>query len=242
MKTSGNPALSEKRMFSYEAGAERMTISATVTKTAVLFLILCVSAFIFGTMSGGLGVGSAVFWAFLITGFIIALVITFKPVTAPLLAPVYSIVEGGFLGILSGLYNQAYPGIALQAVMVTMGIFSVMLVMYMTKTIVPTERFKSGLKAAFGGILVSYVLGFVMSLFGFHPGIFSNGWVGILFSLIVAGVASFSLILDFEFIDKASKNGAPRFMEWYGAFALILTLVWLYMTILRLLSKLQGRD
>jgi len=179
----------------------------------------------------------------LIGGFVIALVTIFKKNLSPITVPIYALLEGLFLGGISRFFEDRFPGIASQAIILTLGILGALLLAYKSKLIKPTENFKLGVFAATGGIAMIYVIGFVMSLFGSGiPLIHESGMIGIGFSVFVVIIASLNLVLDFDFIEQGAEQGAPKYMEWYGAFGLLVTLIWLYLEILRLLAKLQSRD
>ena len=184
-------------------------------------------------------------WVFggLIVGFITAIVICFKQTWAPMLAPVYALAEGLFLGGISASFEAQYPGIVIQAVGGTFGTLAALLLCYQSGLIRATENFKLGIVAATGGIFFVYLISMIGGMFGFPiPFIHSAGPVGIGFSVVVVIIAALNLVLDFDFIETAAKRGAPKYLEWYGAFALMVTLVWLYLEILRLLSKLNSRN
>lgn len=237
---SGNPALSDKMFQGTRVGAgqEVMTSSGAYQKTAIL-LGLCISAASFTWSEGG--AGFAMFG--LIGGLIFALITIFKKEWAMFTAPLYAICEGVALGGISFMYQTQYPGIVMNAIMLTFSVMALMLFMYSSGRIKVTEGLKKGIFAATGAIFLVYMIGFVMSFFGSGiPMIHGSGLVGIGFSVVVVGIASFNLLLDFDFIEKASSTrSAPKFMEWYAAFGLMVTLVWLYLEILRLLSKLNDR-
>ena len=176
-----------------------------------------------------------------IGGFIAALVTIFKPEIAPTSAPIYAALEGLALGAISVVFENQYPGIVIQAIGLTFGILASLLIAYKTGLIKPTENFKLGLFAATGGIFLVYLVSIIMNMFG-GAGIsliHSNGMFGIGFSLVVVVIASLNLVLDFDFIEQGAENSLPKYMEWYGAFSLMVTLIWLYLEILRLLSKLR---
>ena len=223
-----------------------MTVNGTVTKTFILTALLMASAtWVWNTLSAAASsglVGPALFGG-LIVGMIAAVVISFSTRTAPWLAPVYALAEGCVLGALSLMYEKQFHGIVMSAVLLTSGVLAAMLAAYSTGLIRATERFRTMVVAATGGIALTYLLSMVLGFFGIHiPGIFGNGLVGIVFSLAVVAIAAFNLVIDFDFIEQGAAQGAPKHMEWYGGFALLVTLVWLYMEILRLLSKLRSRD
>ena len=179
----------------------------------------------------------------LVLGLICAIVLMFKKTWAPVLTPAYALFEGLALGGISATFEVRFPGIVLQAVMATVGVFAALLFAYKTGMIRATENFKLGIVAATGGIGLIYLVGFVLSFFGMSiPLIHESGPIGIGFSLVVVVIASLNLVMDFDFIEEGAESGAPKYMEWYGAFGLTVTLVWLYLEMLRLLSKLQSRD
>jgi uncharacterized YccA/Bax inhibitor family protein len=176
----------------------------------------------------------------LLGGFAMALVTAFFPKASPVTGPIYAGLEGLALGGISSLVEKAYQGIVLQAVELSVGVLAIMLFLYGVGLIRATERFKMGVVAATGAVCLVYLVGFVMSFFGAAiPYIHSSGPIGIGFSLVVVVIAALNLILDFDFIEKGVQNQAPKYMEWYGAFTLMVTLVWMYLEILRLLSKMR---
>jgi uncharacterized YccA/Bax inhibitor family protein len=175
-------------------------------------------------------------------GFIAAMVTIFKKEWSPITAPIYALLEGLFLGSLSAMLELRFPGIAIESVALTFGTCFCMLIAYRSGLIRPTQRFTMGIVAATGGIAVVYFASMILGLFHVQiPGIFGSGPVGILFSLAVVIVAALNLILDFNVIEEGASRGAPKYMEWYSAFGLMVTLVWLYLEIIRLLSKLRDR-
>ncbi len=242
IEKSSNPALSEKifEKQGFVSHGEKMTVQGTVNKSLILFVCAIVPAYyVFDMFLAGhstmglLAVGA-------IGGFIAALVTIFKPTVAPISAPIYAALEGLFLGGVSAIAEMSFPGIAFQAVMLTFGTMFIMLVTYRTGLIKVNEKFRSGIIAATGAIALIYFINFIMSFFGESmPMIHEGGLMGIGFSLVVIAIAALNLLLDFDFIEKSSLHGAPKYMEWYGAFGLMVTLVWLYLEILRLLSKLN---
>lgn len=252
MLRSSNPTLNDKAFRRFGTAAEpadAMTLQGTVNKTLILMGILLVAAFPMWTnvheaaASGG-GMGTIIPWAFggSIAGLILALVIWFKPKTAPITAPLYAVAKGLFLGAISAIFELAYPGIVIQAVACTMGTLVALLLAYTSRLIQATENFKLGVTAATGGIMIVYAISFVMRMFGSGiPYIHESGLIGIGFSVFVIIIAALNLVLDFDFIENAAEQRAPKFMEWLGAFGLLVTLVWLYIEFLRLLSKLRER-
>ena len=176
-----------------------------------------------------------------IGGFIVAIVTIFKKNWAPITVPIYAILEGLFLGGISQIFEKQFPGIVTQAIILTLGILGALLIAYKTKLIKPTENFKLGVSAATGGIFLVYLINFIMGFFGSSiPMIHESGLMGIGFSIFVVIIAALNLVLDFDFIEQGVELGAPKYMEWYGAFGLMVTLIWLYLEILRLLAKLQS--
>ncbi len=251
MIRSGNPALKESTFLDLGSGAivrgsdDVMTMNGTVHKTG-LMLLLCVltAAFAWSQVSTPAGIVGAgpYLWGGLIGGLVLALVTIFKKEWSPISAPLYALVEGFFLGAISAQFNYMYDGIVMQAVLLTFGTLFAMLFTYRSGLIKATEKFKMGVAAATGGIFLVYLASMVLGFFGVQiPLIHESGIVGIGFSLFVVVIAALNLVMDFDFIETGVEKGAPKYMEWYGAFGLIVTLVWLYVEFLRLLSKLQSR-
>jgi uncharacterized YccA/Bax inhibitor family protein len=167
----------------------------------------------------------------------------FKPVWSPVTAPLYAAAEGLFLGAISALYEQRFHGIVLQAVLLTSGTLLALLAVYSMRLVRVTQNFRLGLLAATGGVALVYLLTIVLGLFGIHiPYIHDSGAIGIGFSIVVVVIAALNLVLDFDFIENGCARGAPKYMEWYAGFGLLVTLVWLYLEMLRLLSKLSRRN
>lgn len=222
-----------------------MTVSGTVNKAGLL--MLCVVATAAWTWNQVLTSGDyssvsgyAMLGAF--GGFITAMVTIFKKEWSPVTAPIYALLEGLFLGGFSAMMELRFPGIAIESVALTFGTCFCMLLAYRSGLIRPTQKFMIGVVAATGGIALVYLASMVLGMFHVQiPGIFGSGPVGILFSLAVVVIASFNLILDFGMIEQGAASGAPKYMEWYSAFGLMMTLVWLYLEIVRLLSKLRDR-
>jgi uncharacterized YccA/Bax inhibitor family protein len=255
---TGNPALNDKTFENFgvyrrdvaaeQAPVATMTINGTAQKTLFLLLLAMGTAcFTWSKTFSAIEANpaAAMPWALggLVVGAITALVICFKHTWAPALAPVYALAEGLFLGGLSATFEAQYPGIVIQAVGGTFGTLAGLLLAYQSGLIKATENFKLGIVAATGGIGLVYLISIIGGLFGFPvPYIHAAGPIGIGFSLVVVVIAALNLVLDFDFIEQAAERGAPKYLEWYGAFALMVTLVWLYMEILRLLSKLRSRD
>jgi uncharacterized YccA/Bax inhibitor family protein len=175
-------------------------------------------------------------------GFVLALVTVFKPKMGHVTVPAYAVAQGIFLGVISMIFNAQYPGIVVQAVFLTFGTLGALLLAYMSGLIKATENFKLGIVAATGGIAFLYLINMVMGFFGSQISVISsNDTMGIIFSGVVVVIAALNLVLDFDFIEEGAEMGAPKYMEWYGAFGLLVTLIWLYLEILRLLAKLSSR-
>ncbi|THF84221.1 Bax inhibitor-1/YccA family protein [Cohnella fermenti] len=243
---SGNPTLNDdtfENSQGYPSGAPVMTIDGTVNKAFITLVLLLAGAFVSwsrffdGYAVGGYAIAGA------IGGFVLALIISFKRTTAPYLVPIYAVLEGVFLGALSASYEYVYNGITLQAALLTMCVFVALLLAYKSRLIRATENFKLGVFSATMGIMLVYLLSFVLGLFGIEvPYLHDNSVIGIIISLVIVVVAALNLVLDFDFIEAGAQGGAPKYMEWYGAFGLMVTLVWLYVEMLRLLAKLRSRD
>ncbi|HEX3905700.1 MAG TPA: Bax inhibitor-1/YccA family protein [Polyangia bacterium] len=254
---TSNPALSSKSFGGFVAvdpsapstssrtETRAMTIQGTVDKTAILLAITIFAAIwpwrmLFETRDPSAVVPWLMFGT--LGGFVTAMVTIFKKSWAPVTAPIYAVCEGLALGGISAMFELRYHGIAFQAMALTFGVLAVMLVAYKTKAIRATEGFKLGVIAATGAIALVYLLSMVLGMFGVHMGfMYSSGPLGIGISLVVVVVAALNLVLDFDVVEQGARMGAPKFMEWYGAFGILLTLVWLYLEILRLLSKLNDR-
>lgn len=214
-----------------------MTVAGTINKIGILFLLLLVGASISWYMPSPLFV-----WGGAIGGFIVAIVTVFKKEWSPITAPLYSILEGLFLGAISITFAQMYDGIVYNAVILTLGVFAAMLMIYRSGLIKVTHRFRMGILAATGGIFLVYMASIVLGFFGIELGLVTGtGMYGIGFSLLIIVIAALNLVLDFDLIEKGAEAKAPGYFEWYTAFGLIITLVWLYIEMLRLLSKLQRR-
>ncbi len=226
---------------------ESMTISGTVNKTGILLLCVLATAmwtwnqfFANGTGAEGASAVGGYVMVGAFGGFILAMVTIFKKEWAPVTAPLYALCEGLFLGALSATMEMRFPGIAIESVALTFGTCFALLAAYRSGMIRATEKFTMGVVAATGGIALVYFLSMILGFFHVQvPGIFGSGPVGILFSVAVVIVAALNLILDFAVIEEGAYRGLPKYMEWYSAFGLIVTLVWLYLEIIRLLSKLR---
>jgi uncharacterized YccA/Bax inhibitor family protein len=223
-----------------------MTLNGTVNKTGILLVLAIAAAgWTWHLFTQSLNTADVTPWMFggLIGGFIFALITIFKKEWSPVTAPAYALLEGLALGGISASFEVRYPGIAIQAVGLTFGTLFVLLLAYRSGLIPVTQKFRLGIVAATGGIAVFYLLEMILGIFGIHfTSINGSGAIGIGFSLIVVVVAALNLVLDFDFIEKGVQYGAPKYMEWYGAFGIMVTLIWLYLEILRLLSKLNRRN
>ena len=241
---SGNPALSADTFTSIPRTSSEnvMTIGGTVNKTAFALAILFLAATYVWSQGVAGALPTGFIWGGFIGGFVVALVTVFKQTWAPYTTPLYAGLEGLALGGISFIFEQQYPGIVSQAIFLTFGTLGGLLLAYRSGVIRATENFKLGVVAATGGIGLVYFLSFILGFFGIDiPLIHSSGTFGILFSLFVVVIAALNLVLDFDFIEEGAERGAPQYMEWYGAFGLLVTLVWLYLEILRLLVKLRSR-
>ena len=244
MIRSGNPTLRKKTFENLtNTSDEVMTLDGAVNKTAISLAILLLAAYY--TYSNA--IMDYIVIGF-VAGFILAILTIFKKEWSPITVPIYALLEGLALGGISKIYADAFePGIVPQAIMLTLGILFALLFAYKTRIIKATENFKLGVFAATGGIAIVYLISFLMSMFGggglpvmdpTNSSMFSIG-----FSLVVVVIASLNLVMDFDFIEEGAANGAPKYMEWYGAFGLLVTLIWLYLEILKLLAKLySNRD
>lgn len=247
MRTS-NPTLNDKIFQGAKAaqGEEVMTLEGAVNKTGLLILITMVSAaWSWYEFFNGRGADAMTIYmgGGALVGFILALIIMFKKTTAGLLSPVYAVAEGIMLGAFSAFVETRYPGIPMQAIAITFGILFALLLVYKSGLIPVTQNFRLGVAAATGGILVLYLFSFVLGFFGIEMSfLHSSSPISILISLAIVVVASLNLVLDFDFIERAAEAGVPKYMEWYSGFALLVTLVWLYLEVVRLLIKLQSRN
>jgi uncharacterized YccA/Bax inhibitor family protein len=239
MLRTSNPALKETtfRNLPRAMAGEAMTLQGTVNKTGIsLLILLAAAAFVWN---------SEVYQPFivigLIGGLVAAMVTIFKNTAAPFTTPLYAAFEGLLLGGISKMFEMQYPGIVINAVALTFGTLAALLAAYSTGIIRPSENFKLGIFAATGAIALLYMVSMVLGFFGVRvPYIHDSSPIGIAFSVFVVIIAALNLVLDFDFIERGAEAGAPRYMEWVGAFGLLVTLVWLYLEILHLLAKLQG--
>jgi uncharacterized YccA/Bax inhibitor family protein len=246
---TGNPALGDNTF----TGVGRLSrtdaaMTAQGTATKALLLLMCVlvtASWIWSKYSQAMNPQVVTPWVAggAVVGFIVALVTVFKPTWAPITAPVYALLEGLVIGGVSALFEAQFPGIVIQAVALTFGTCLVLLLAYKTGMIRATENFKMGVVAATGGIMLFYLITMVLGFFGIQmPLMYGNSWASIGFSGFVVIIAALNLVLDFDFIEQGAARGAPKYMEWYGAFGLMVTLIWLYLEMLRLLAKLRSRE
>ncbi len=246
---TGNPALSDNTFTGVGRLArteEVMTAQGTANKALLLLLCVLVTAsWIWSKYFQAMNPQVVTPWLAVggIAGFIVAIVTVFKPAWAPVTAPLYSLLEGLVIGGVSALFETQFPGIVIQAVSLTLGTCLVMLLAYKTGMIRATENFKLGVVAATGGIALFYLITIVLGFFHIQmPLMYGNSLASIGFSVVVVIIAALNLVLDFDFIEQGAAQGAPKYMEWYGAFGLMVTLIWLYLEMLRLLAKLRSRD
>ena len=242
--SSNNPML--RKLSSSDAIKDRstgvMTRGGAIGKTVLLFVLLLA------------GVGIAVFtnfsflqvpfgWvALMIAGVVLSLVTAFVPKASPITAPFYAVIEGMLLGAISAMYGSLYNGIVFQAILVTVGIFLMTLLFYATGIIRVTARFRAGILIATLGVMFVYLADFVLSLIGLPIGYFhSSGLIGIVINVVIVIIAALNFMIDFDYFDRASEMGAPKYMEWYLGYSIMVTFVWLYLEVLRLLSRLSSR-
>ncbi len=247
MEASSNPTLNgrifEKARASLNSGAT-MTVAGTANKALILLAVLLLTAgWSYVNLSAYASFMREVTITCAIVGLGVAVLTAFKPAWSPITAPIYAAIQGVFVGVLSGIFDARYPGIVLQAVGLTSACLFTMLIAYRTGWLQATDGFRRGVTIATIAVGLFYLAVWIASFFGIQAPAFINGSspLGIFFSLFVVGLATLNLILDFDFIERASQEGLEKYMEWYGAFGLMVTLVWLYIEILRLLSKLQRR-
>jgi uncharacterized YccA/Bax inhibitor family protein len=251
---TSNPAFSrkifEKNYSDYAYGDSVMTLRGTVNKSFLMLLLVILGAAytwrIFFQNPDPTAIPPSLI-AYMIGGalggFILSMVVIFRPVTSPWAAPVYAVLEGLFLGAISAFFEYRLPGIVMQAATLTFLTLLVMLFLYRSGIIRVTNKFRTGVLAATGAIALMYFISFILSMFHVPvPFMYGGGTLGIVINLVIVGVAALNLVLDFDFIERGSEGNLPKFMEWYSAFALMVTLVWLYLEILRLLSRLNSRN
>jgi uncharacterized YccA/Bax inhibitor family protein len=241
---SNNPVFKEDMFRKAPVGTieGRMTIAGTIGKMGFLLaLVLCAAVYSWGVLDRNQNIMPFLYGG-AFGGFILAMVIIFKKEWSPFLAPAYALAEGLFLGTISVLYSQVYEGIILQAVGLTIATFIAMLVLYSTRIIRATEKFKAVVFTATAGIAIFYLIAMVLHMFNIEmPYLHDSSTIGVIISLVIVVVAALNLIMDFDLIETGSAMGAPKYFEWYASFGLLVTLIWLYLEILRLISKLNRR-
>ncbi len=252
---TGNPVLSDEtfdREARQSSDSSVMTIGGAIQKTALLTVLLVAAGAVSWTLvtDGGTAVDHPIGNYRLLFGlvaplaaFAFAMITAFVPKAAPYTSPIYAVLEGLFLGAVSSWFNGAYAGIAVEAAMLTVGTLAIMLFLYATRWIVVTNKLRTGIMAATGAVCLMYLASFLLNIFGVNfPYLQGSGLISIGISMVVVAVAAFNLVLDFDMIESGARQRAPKYMEWYAAFGLLVTLVWLYLELLRLLAKLRGRD
>jgi len=256
LSSTSNPVFSRNifgKAMSASYSEEQMTVRGTMNKTMLILLFVLASAYFvwqrffeayspenplaaMSTIKLYLAIGG-------IGGFIVAMIASFSPRKAGFFTPIYAIFEGMFLGGISAMFEAQLPGLIIRAVAITFAVFLGMLLIYQQRIIKVTGKFRRGMIAAIFGIMMIYLVGWISSLFGANLSFLSGGGTfGIIFSLIVTGISAFSLLLDFDFIEQNAQMGAPKYMEWYSVFGLLVSLVWLYINILKLLAIFSSRD
>jgi uncharacterized YccA/Bax inhibitor family protein len=250
---TANPALNKKTFTGFQVAdsTSAMTIQGTVNKIFIMLLLVLAGALYtwrlaFDAMQADSIEASRAILPWMIGGglggFILALITVFKRTWAPVTGPVYAILEGLFLGGISAYLEFLYPGIVMQAVALTLGILFALLMAYKSRLIKPTKNLRLGIVAATGGVMLLYMFSFLLNLFGIPVGyLHSNSLLSIGINLVIVVIAALNLVLDFDFIEQGAASNAPKYMEWYAAFGLMVTLIWLYIEILRLLSKIASR-
>ncbi|MFO7934541.1 MAG: Bax inhibitor-1/YccA family protein [Bacteroidales bacterium] len=245
---SSNPAMTGRifEQVSRDSSATgTMTINGTITKVGLMLLLVIAAASFTWNQVTGVNPGNVQLYTIggAIGGFITAMITIFRPQSSPVTAPIYAILEGLFLGSITAMINSAYPGVAFQAVLLTFGTLFTMLLLYRSGRIRATPRFRRGVFMATGAVFFAYLFSWIFSLFGMPMGFMhSGGALGIIINLVIIVIAALNLIMDFDFIERGARMEAPKFMEWYGAFGLMVTLIWLYIEFLRLLARFAGRE
>lgn len=240
MKNSGNPFLKEsvmqKSSIPYDlSGEQSMTVKGAIDKSLILFGIMMVTTLISYSLPSTLFL-----WVGAIGGLIAVIVASFKQTLSPFLAPIYALLEGLFVGTISAMYAAAFDGIIFHAVTLTISMLLLMLIIYRLELVKVTDKFRAGVFMATGAVFLVYMLSWVLGFFGINlPYLHEGGIMGIGISVVIIGIAAMNLLLDFDMFEKGEQYGAPRYMEWFAAMGLLITLVWLYIEFLRLLSKLQ---
>ncbi|RLD58410.1 MAG: hypothetical protein DRJ01_12600 [Bacteroidetes bacterium] len=250
---TSNPALNKNTFekFTYaNEQANAMTFTGAINKTGIMLLLVVLGAMytwklFFNSYNIESGTSAVMTWVAVggIGGFILSLITIFNQKNSSIFAPIYAVLEGLFLGGISAIFEASYPGIVLRAVALTFSVLFTMLFLYRTKMIKPTERFKAGVISATGGIVIMYFLSFIFSIFGANMSfLYGNSLLSIGISIFVVVIAALNLVLDFDFIEQGVQYKVPKYMEWYSAFGITVTLVWLYIEILNLLLKLSSRS
>ena len=239
---SSNPVMTEqafqKSAGTLVQGGETMTVNGAVNKTLILTGIL-----LLGTVFSYANPNPILMWGGAIGGFIVVIISVFKPQYSNITAPIYAGLEGLFVGGISAAYASVFKGIIFQAVTITMAILFMMLFLYKSGIIKVTKSFRTGVIMATGAVALVYIVSLVLGMFGIQiPYLHQGGMIGIGISLVIIGIASLNLLLDFDNFEKGEQYGAPAYMEWFSAMGLLITLVWLYLEVLRLVAMLSGRD
>jgi uncharacterized YccA/Bax inhibitor family protein len=256
MQQSGNPVLKNSLLSQFPAEhgvGQTMTLRGAMNKVLTCLVLVVVSALFTWNQyisvlnathnpAAAMSATSLYLWVGLIAGLILALATSFKPMWSPVTAPLYAVAEGLFLGSISAMFNTTYPGIVIQAVLLTFAVMLVMWFLYRSGIIRVTNKLRTGIMAATGGVFLFYMVTMVVGFFGVHTGnLFYGSKLSIGISLVIVAIAAFNLLLDFDLIYRGANSGWPHYMEWYSAFALTVTLVWLYLELLRLLANLNSR-
>lgn len=242
---SGNPSLKKETFEKFDSvdSGKTMTIRGTVNKTFILILlVLATFVYSWNQFTSNPGSVLPLILVGAIGGLVVALITIFVPKLSPFTAPLYALLEGLFLGAISAQYEAQYGGIVFQGVLLTIGVLLSLLLAYKSGLIKVTKKFRLGVVAATGAIFLVYVISFIGGFFGFNiPFLHDSSPIGIAISVVIVIIAALNLVLDFDFIENAAASRVPKYFEWYGAFGLLVTLVWLYLEILRLLSKIRSR-
>ncbi|MBK9718559.1 MAG: Bax inhibitor-1/YccA family protein [Saprospiraceae bacterium] len=237
--SSSNPILKDSLLEHVQGvSGVTMTSSGAVNKSIILGLILLATAIVSWMFPS-----TMFLWPAAIIGFVLVLIASFKKEWSGIIAPIYAAIEGLFVGTISLVYASAFNGIVFQATTLTIAILFLMLFLYKSGLIKVTNKLRSVIMIGTGAIALTYLVSMILSFFSIQiPMIHSTGMLGIGFSLVVIVIASLNLLLDFDFFEKGEQAGLPSYMEWFAAMGLIITLVWLYLELLRLLSKFGSKD
>lgn len=241
---SNNPMIKQDFVDAVVLDDKTMSISGSINKTAILLGVVVLVAYYTWTLcaQGFADKAHLLMIVGAIAALVLAIVTAFKPRVAPITAPVFALCQGASLGVISYLYGSAFDGIIQNAIMITMSTMFAMLFLYKTRIIKATETFRKTIVTATFGVLIFYIAGWIGALLGHPMTIFNGGIVGIGVSLLICGIAAFNFILDFDFIERGEEQGLPQYFEWYGSFSLLVTLLWLYVEVLRLLAQFNSRD